>query len=86
LAKHTFASSRRDSARAMRRRCPSKDGGRRECRALAAPAGLCAKTTERTQDSQVKPRHPGIPCTMVLRLLRALLGVPGFLAPVPPGS
>jgi hypothetical protein len=31
---------------------------------------------------QARPKSHGIPCAMVLRLLRALLGVPGFLAPV----
>jgi hypothetical protein len=28
----------------------------------------------------------GIPCAVVYGLLRTLPGVPGFLAPVPPGS
>jgi hypothetical protein len=28
------------------------------------------------------PKRSGTPCAMVLRLLRALLGVPGLLAPV----
>jgi hypothetical protein len=28
------------------------------------------------------PKHSGIPCTMVLRLIRVLLGVPGLLATV----
>ena len=32
-------------------------------------------------EPQVRPRHPGPPCAMVLRLIRAL-GVPGLLATV----
>ena len=31
-------------------------------------------------------QNTGIPCAMVLRLIRALLGVPGFLATVAGGS
>jgi hypothetical protein len=34
---------------------------------------------------QVRPKRSGIPCAVVLRLLRALPGVPGFLATVARG-
>jgi hypothetical protein len=61
---------------------PSEIRGRRECRALAAPAALCAKGETRTQANQVRPKRSGTPCAMVLRLLRALPGVPGFLATI----
>jgi hypothetical protein len=44
--------------------------GRRERRVLAAPAVSCAKLCEETHTSiQVQSEHPGIPCTMVLRLM-----------------
>jgi len=33
-----------------------------------------------------EPTRSGIPCTMVYGLLRALAGVQGLLASVPPGS
>src|SRR5690242_772973 len=52
--------------------------GRRECRALAAPAGLCAEKIERTQDSQVRPKHPALPAQWFYGLLRALAGDRAF--------
>jgi len=36
----------------------------------------------RTQETTGQPRQSGIPCAMVLRLIRDLLGVPGLLASV----
>ncbi len=47
--------------------------GRREGRELAAPmAPVRMKCTG--QEPQVRPRHPGLPCAMVLTLIRALPG------------
>ena len=44
--------------------------GRRECRVLAAPAVSCAIVRRKTHTSiQVQPRHSGIPCAVVLRLM-----------------
>jgi hypothetical protein len=44
--------------------------GRRECRVLAAPAVSCASSAKETHTSiQVQPRHSGIPCAVVLRLI-----------------
>src|SRR4029079_12230765 len=67
----------------MHDRCPPENRGSRECRVRAAPAVSCAKSGKETYTSiQVQRRQSGIPCAMVLRLIRALLGVPGFLAAV----
>ena len=41
--------------------------GRRESRALTAPAAPCAMVEKRTRIRQVQPRHPGFPHAMVLR-------------------
>jgi hypothetical protein len=61
-------------------------GGRRECRALDAPASAYAMVVvERTRVRQVTPESPGIPHAMVYSLYRALPGVPGFLATVAGG-
>jgi hypothetical protein len=44
--------------------------GRRECRVLAAPAVSCAIVRRKTHTSiRVQPRHSGIPCAVVLRLM-----------------
>ena len=45
------------------------------------PWPACNKKSRR-QSPQVQPGQTGIPCTMVLRLIRDLLGVPGLLASV----
>src|SRR5580704_19703909 len=62
--------------------CPSLSRGRRECRVHAAPTALRANKRDARRPTQVRRNHSGTPCAMVLRLLRALLGVPGLLAPV----
>jgi hypothetical protein len=81
--RHTFAFPRRVFARVMHRRCPSMRRGRRECRVHAAPTALLAKRKKtQARSPQVRRNHSGTPCAMALRLLRALLGVPGLLAPV----
>ena len=60
-----------------------KPGGRRECRMLAAPASLACKRNalSRTQETTGQPdnRHS---LRNGLRLIRGLLGAPGFLATV----
>src|SRR5262249_50283917 len=57
--------------------------GRRECRVLAAPAASFAKTKQANEHSHYRSaEYSGTPCAMVERLLRALPGVPGLLAPV----
>src|SRR3954462_2937431 len=63
-------------------RCPSFAStfalhrrGRREDRMRAAPAVSCARSHRNTHTSiQVQRRTPGLPCAMVLRLIRALPG------------
>jgi hypothetical protein len=44
----------------------------------------CVQNKTNTQASVTTgtPKHSGIPCAMVLRLIRDLPGVPGLLAPV----
>src|SRR5690349_7568357 len=57
--------------------CPSyesstaliKQRGRRECRALIAPAALRAVKKARKQVTTGTPKRSGIPCAMVLRLI-----------------
>src|SRR5579859_60646 len=45
--------------------------------------GLACKIVQQTHTSiQVQRRHSDIPCAMVLQVIRALPGVPGFLATV----
>jgi hypothetical protein len=72
------------SARVLRSRCPPSNRGRRESRALTAPAVPCAKVVKESTrvELQVQPRHPGFPRAMVLPLIRALPGEAAFLAPV----
>ena len=43
---------------------------------------LVAPVESAENHPQVKPERPGLPCAIGLRRIRALLGVPGFLATV----
>ena len=70
------------SARVMHQACPSEIRGHRECRCSIAPAALRAMKKARKQVTTGTPKTSGIPCAMVLRLIRDLPGVPGFLATV----
>src|SRR4051812_35130615 len=81
--KHTGPFSRHDSCPSYSFRCPSPKKGRRESRALTAPAAPCAKKKTRTRIKQVQPRHPDFPRAMVLRLIRALPGERRLLSPLP---
>ena len=72
------------NARVVHRRWPSKDRGRRECRVQAAPmARLQQKTQAAVTTGSAKTS--GIPCAMVLTLIRALLGDRALLPPSPRG-
>ncbi len=58
----------------MRRSRPSRTTrGRREGRELAAPMAPVRKECT-GQEPQVRPRHPGLPCAMALRIIRDLPG------------
>src|SRR6201994_2188316 len=61
-----------------------KGGGRRECRALAAPAASWAEKGRRPASivTTGKAERSALPAQWLDGLLRALPGVPGFLAPV----
>jgi hypothetical protein len=48
---------------------------------LAAPMARLQQKTQAAVTTGT-PTHAGLPCAMVLRLIRDLLGVPGFLATV----
>jgi hypothetical protein len=49
---------------------PSKDRGRRESRMHVAPAASCARQkVESTRVNTGTPKHSGLPCAMVLRLI-----------------
>src|ERR1700744_2965586 len=61
---------------------PHKERGRRECRVHDAPTALRAKQENAREANTRTPKSSGTPCAMVLRLLRALPGVPGFLATI----
>src|ERR1700738_3334109 len=79
---HETAFPRRDASGFCVIRVPRKSRGRRECRVHAAPTALRANEKDARRPTQVRRNHSGTPCAMVLRLLRALLGVPGLLASV----
>src|SRR4051812_35550 len=60
--------------------------GRREDRMRAAPAVSCAKSHKNTHTSiQVQRRTPGLPCAMVLRLIRGLPGEASSIATIAGG-
>jgi hypothetical protein len=62
---------------------PLKVRGRRECRALNAPAASRAKEIEHTSVvTTVTPERPGIPYAMVLTVSFALSSVTGLVATV----
>src|SRR6476660_10321971 len=62
---------------------PEKIRGRRECRALNAPAASCVKKQTHELVTTVTPERPGIPRAMVYGLLRALPGDHACLTPSP---
>ncbi len=57
--------------------------GRRECRALNAPAASCVKKQTHELVTTVTPEQPGIPRAMVYGLFRALPGDHACLTPSP---
>jgi hypothetical protein len=80
--KHTFAFSRRNPPEFCCQTFRPPNRGRREYRALGAPAAACAMVeVKSTRVSQVTPETPGIPRAMVYGLFRAL---PGDRALLPP--
>ena len=70
------------------KRCPSEKRGRRECRALAAPAASWAEKGRRptSKFTTGKAERSALPAQWLYGLLRALPGVSGLLAPVACGS
>jgi hypothetical protein len=60
---------------------PRKYGGRRECRMQAAPMARLQQGKQAAVTTG-SAETTGIPRAMVLRLIRALAGVPGLLATV----
>ena len=69
-------------ARGVYELSPHENRGRREYRALDAPAASRAKKTKHTSVVTTgPPGTPGIPCAMVYGLLRALPGDRAFLSP-----
>jgi hypothetical protein len=69
--------SRDTVARAIQSRPLSNHGGRREDRAPAGTHGPRA-TKKHAAEPQVQPKSPGLPCAMVLRLIRGLPGETGL--------
>src|SRR5262249_60045496 len=71
-----FASGLCNSVSLLGRRAQGMPGARRtHCLA-------CKTKKTHARPTQVRRNHSGTPCAMVLRLLRALPGVSGLLAPV----
>src|ERR1700756_3656681 len=64
----------------------SKVRGCREGRVAAAPGAPAQKIFARARKPQVQAVTTGLPCAVVLRLIRALLGEPSRLPPSPPRS
>src|SRR6202008_1662719 len=58
-----------------------KNRGGREGRVAAAPGAPAQKWIARARKPQVQAVTTGLPCAMVLRLIRALLGEPSRLPP-----
>ena len=68
--------------RAMRSFCVLENEGAGNAGCLAAPAASCAVKKAHEFVTTGQPKRSGIPCAMVLRLIRDLLGVPGLIASV----
>jgi hypothetical protein len=68
-------------------RCPSRKRGRRECRALNAPAASWAEKGRRPTSvvTTGSPKHSGTPCAMALRLTPCSPRGIGLVSPRPPG-
>ena len=79
--RHDFAISPRNAPELLHELCPSRKRGRRECRVPVAPMAPCAIKSTGVGTTGT-PDQPGIPCTMVLRLIRALPGDHGLVATV----
>jgi hypothetical protein len=85
--KRTSAISRRDASEVYVPTSHPQFRGRRECRALDAPAASYASDKKHTSVvTTVTPVSPGIPRAMVYGFLRALPGVPSLLATVDTGT
>src|SRR5689334_17369641 len=64
---------------------PQKTEGAGNAGCTTHPLPCVQNKKDARRPTQVRRNHSGTPCAMVLRLLRALLGVSGLLASVPPG-
>src|ERR1700760_4115319 len=69
LLRHAFSFPRHDLPELLHLVSLQKVRGRRECRALIAPAALRASKKARKQVTTGTPKRAGIPCAMVLRLI-----------------
>jgi hypothetical protein len=65
--------------------CPSEVRGRRECRVKASPMARQQQKKAGGSHHRIS-RQSGIPCAMVLRLIRDLPGARAFLPPSPARS
>jgi hypothetical protein len=83
---HTFSFSRRNSSELCIVSTLLKNRGCREGRVAAAPGAPAQKIFARARKPQVQAVTTGLPCAVVLRLIRALLGEPSRLPPSPPRS
>jgi len=77
----TFAISRRTKRPSFAKARPRETEGAGKARPRPRPVARLRKECRR-QVPQVPAGRPGLPCAMGLRLIRDLLGAPGFLATV----
>ena len=80
----TSAFSRHDFARVLHFVVPLSDRGRRESRALTAPAAPCAKKKNAHGLVRYSRDIPAFPAQWLYDLLRALPGERRLLSPLPP--
>jgi len=79
--RHKPSFSRRIPPELCQASCPSKARGRREGRVAAAPGALAQKKLRKRESTGTGGDHTGLPCAVVLRLIRDLLGEPCRLPP-----
>jgi hypothetical protein len=75
--RHTSSFSRHEMPEFLNQTVPPRNRGRREDRAPAGTHGPRA-AKKHAAEPQVQPKSPGLPCAMVLRLIRDLPGETGL--------
>ena len=81
---HGFTFPRHELPGVMLRSRPSRPGGRRECRMLAAPMARLQQITQ-AAGTTGQPKHSGTPCATVLTAASYSPRGAGLVSPRPPG-